>query len=232
MSFRVPALFALPAIALAVIFIVLGFLWWPFYLLVLPAAAAVVTLLWWRADDAAIASLNARGAGEIEGQRFRNALEALCLRVGLEQPALMVVDSDATNLAAISIRRNTLVATSTLLAKLDAMQTEGVVAHAIMKLMPPKPRYQALVASAPWAMVGLQKRLARRWDEVEDGVVQYDLAGVELTRYPPGLRSALELLDDSTTEVMGGEHLGTTWLVPPHAERTPISHRVEVLGEL
>jgi len=232
MSLRVLALFALPAAVAAVIFIILGFVWWPFFLLALPAAAGIVAWLWFRADDAAFASLDSRGAGEIEGQRFRNALEALCLRVGLEEPVLMVVDSDASNLAAISIRRNTLVATSSLLATLDAMQTEGVVAHAVTKLASATPRYQALVASAPWAMTGLQKGLARRWDEVEDGVVQYDLAGVELTRYPPGLRSALELMDDTPTEVAGGEHLGTAWLVPPHAERTPISHRVEVLGEL
>jgi hypothetical protein len=76
-----------------------------------------------------------------------------------------------------------------------------------------------------------------------------DLAAVDLTRYPPGLRDALVRMDESGTVVTecawGSAHL---WMCDPLAQvgegtpedrlnvlfrlHPPIQHRIDLLGEL
>ena len=232
MSIRALAIFALPALAVFVIFVLLGFVWWPLAAMALPLALGLAFWLSWRAGAAVLVRLDARPLGQSEGARIMNTLDRLCLTSGIEQPDVKVVDSAALNLATVSGRRKTLVATSSLLSTLGPMEMEGVVAHALSKIANGSARYETMVASLPWAVLEGQRRLARQWDGGDDGLIQFDTHGVGLTRYPPGLRAALERLSAVDTEVAGAEALGTAWLVPPAPRRTPIVHRIEVLGEL
>lgn len=232
MPLRIFALFAVPAALIFVIFVVAGFVWWPFWLLTIPATAAVVWAYWRRADDAVIRSLSARPLGATEGQRLRNTVENLCLTSGIEQPEVLVIDDRAVNVATINGRRNTLVVTTALLDTLDIMETEGVVAHALSKYASGDTQYTTLAASGGAFVTKPQRSWARQWDGGDAGVVRFDISGVKLTRYPPGLRSALEKIDALPTEVDGGDSLGTAWLVPPPDARLPIDHRIEVLQEL
>ena len=57
MVIRVLAIFALPALAALVVFLLLGLLWWPSVIIAVPAALVVAFLLWWRADSAVLARL-------------------------------------------------------------------------------------------------------------------------------------------------------------------------------
>jgi hypothetical protein len=230
---RILFIFAIPALVTFLVVAVIGaIVWWPLAILSIPAALLVVWALWRRAHGAALASLGVRPVAEREGARIRNVVESLCLSTGIDQPDLHVIDSPALNVATLSGRTNSLVATTGLLTALNAMEMEGVVAHSLSKISSGASEYETLIASAPWAVTEAQRKIAREWGVSENGMVQFDLSGVQLTRYPPGLRSALERISEGATDVDGGEALGSAWLVPPESIRVPIDHRIEVLWEL
>lgn len=233
MSARIFAIFALPALAVFLLFLVLGaIIWWPIAALSVPAAVGVVAFYWFRADDAVLSAMNARPLGQTEGQRVLNIAENLCLSSGIGQPDIRVIDTPACNLATVSARRNTLVVTTGLLEALDVMEMEGVVAHGLSKIADGAVTYETFAASAAPLILGPQRDMARRWGTGDAGVLAFDISGVGLTRYPPGLRSALERIDGKPTDVDGGDALGAAWLVPPVAQRVPLEHRIEVLWEL
>ena len=230
---KVLYIFALPAVAVFVIVLVIGLLiWWPLALLSLPLAALAVWWMYRRSDEALLNSLNARGLGQTEGQRVTSTVENLSLASGIAQPEVMVIDTPACNVAVISGRQDTLVVTTGLLETLNLLEMEGVVAHALSKLSTGAMKYGTLAASAKPFITNGQIETARRWGIAEAGVVTYDISGVGLTRYPPGLRSALEQMVGVSTEISGAQALGDAWFVPPTADKADIGHRIEVLGEL
>ncbi len=233
MNSRILAIFALPAIATLVLFVLLGvFAWWPFYLLAIPAAALVVWLMWRNSDSSLVSKLGARPLGAKEGERILNTVENLCLTSGIDQPEVMVIDSPACNLVALSGANNVLIATTGLLEMLDVIEMEGVVAHGLTKLSSGSVQYETLAASAQPFITGAQREMARRWGTGDAGVIAFDISGVGLTRYPPGLRSALERIDGRSTDIDGADALGAALLIPPADQRVPLDHRIEVLWEL
>jgi len=230
--FRIFAIFAIPVVAVFLLFIVLGIVvWWPFYLLAIPAAALLLWFLYQRSDQVVLSKLGARNLGELEGDRLRNTVENLTLQSGIDLPNLWVIESEAVNLAAIEGAEPSLIATSGLLDSLDIVETEGVVAHGLAKLSSGATKHETLAAAAP-LITQRQRHMARQWGTGDAGVLAYDISGVGLTRYPPGLRSALEQIDGRSTDISGGEALGTAWLIPPQGQRVPLEHRIEVLWEL
>lgn len=233
MPTRLFAIFAVPAVAVFVLSILLGaFVWWPIALLSIPAAAGMVAWFWWRSDDVILRSLGARPLGQTEGQRILNTAENLCLSSGIAQPDIQVIDTPACNLATVSARRHTLVVTTGLLNTLDVMEMEGVVAHGLSKISTGAVMYESLAASAEPFITDAQRAMARKWGSGDAGVLAFDISGVGMTRYPPGLRSALQQIDEKPTDVEGAESLGAAWLVPPSSQRVPLEHRIEVLWEL
>ena len=229
---RILAIFAIPALLVLVVFLALGFLWWPFFILAIPAAIGVAWWLAQRADSVILNRLGARPVGQLEGERILNTLENLCLQSGISQPDVLVLDSPACNIAAVSGRNDTLLVTTGLLELLDVMEMEGVVAHGLTKLSAGTSQYETLAASASPLITQRQRDMARQWATGGTGESAFDISGVGLTRYPPGLRSALERIDGRSTDVAGGEALGSAWLVPPAGQRIPLDHRIEVLWEL
>lgn len=232
MLLRILAIFAVPVAAVLTVFVVLGFFWWPAFLLAIPVAALVLWFLHRRSDAVIISRLGARPMGQIEGERLVGTVENLSLQSGIDQPKLWVVESDAINLAAIDGVEPALIATSGLLNSLGVLEMEGVVAHALTKISSGAVKYETFAASLGSLVTGRQRELARSWGTGEAGVLEFDLSGVGLTRYPPGLRSALQQIDGRSTDIAGGESLGAAWLVPPASQRIPLEHRIEVLWEL
>jgi len=229
---RILAIFAIPAVLVFVVFAALGFVWWPFWLFALPAAIGVAWWLAQRADRAVLARLGARPIAQREGERILNTLENLCLHSGITQPEVLVLDTDAVNLAAVSGKNDSLLVTTGLLELLDVLEMEGVVAHALTKLSSRSTHYEVLAASIGGLVTTKQRAMAKTWGTGDAGVLAFDISGVGLTRYPPGLRSALEKIDGRSTDIDGASELGAAWLVPPTAQRVPLEHRIEVLWEL
>lgn len=233
MPSRILAIFALPALIVFLLVLIVGYLiWWPLVFLAPFAAAGIVWFLWRRADRSILDKLNARPLGQLERERIMNTVENLCLTSGIDQPDVFAIDSDAINLVALSGVNDSLVATTGLLESFDALEMEGVVAHSLSKLSSGAIAYETLAASAEPLLTGVQRNWVNQWGTGDAGVIAFDISGVGLTRYPPGLRSALERIDGRSTDIEGAEALGSALLVPPAARRIPLDHRIEVLWEL
>ena len=230
---RVLYIFALPAALVFLIVLILGVaLWWPIALLSLPLAALVVWLMWSRSDQAVLSSLSSRGLGQTEGQRVLNTVESLSLSSGIAQPGVMAIDDPACNIAVVSGRQDTIVVTTGLLETLDLMEMEGVIAHVLTKIAAGRTRYPTLAASAKPFITSAQIKQAGKWGSDVGGIESFDISGVGLTRYPPGLLSALIRIDGRSTDIAGGDSLGDAWFVPPSSHGSQLGNRIEVLQEL
>lgn len=152
-----------------------------------------------RSDAVTLALARARPADGPSVERYHNVVEGLCIAAGLPKPRLYVVDDEAPN--AFTTGRNpkhaALAVTTGLLEKLNRVELEGVVAHELshIKSYDVLPSTVAVVAIGPLAVL-----LAPvGWPLLQlatspDRELHADAAGVQLTRYPPGLASALRKL--------------------------------------
>ncbi len=192
---------------------------------------------YFNSDKIALAVSRAKPADGPEYQRYHNLVEGLCIAAGLPKPRLYVIDDPAPN--AFATGRNpkhaALAVTSGLLAMMNRVELEGVVAHelshvknydilvttiavtavgTIVLLSDIGMRFMwfggrrdrrdnsdngalglvlvlaafALLILAPFAAQIMQMSLSRNREYLADS------SGVQLTRYPPGLISALEKL--------------------------------------
>ena len=246
---------------------------------------------YWKSDAIALRTSRARPADEREYARLHNLVEGLCIASGVPKPRLYVVDDEAPN--AFATGRNpehaAIAVTTGLLAKMNRVELEGVLAHELSHIK----NYDILVSTLCVTMVGvlallmdLSWRFAwmsghrRRSDNNGPGagailavvgivLVVFgplvarlmhfavsrkreslaDLSGVEMTRYPPGLISALEKLQADTTVVRSGSRATAhMWIEDPMAQRPdegnwaklnkmfnthpPLSDRIAALREL
>lgn len=161
--------------------------------------AAVVAVTTWMGGQAVIlTTTRARPGDPGFTAGIDNLLEGLCAASGLRVPSVYVIDDDAPNCFTVgrSPRHAAVVVTSGLVERLNRIELEGVLAHelshvksgdvvpatvAVTTLVP-------LVVLAPGAtrLVGAAVGSSRE--------TAADVAAVSLTRYPPGLISALETL--------------------------------------
>ncbi|HEX6393974.1 MAG TPA: M48 family metalloprotease [Acidimicrobiales bacterium] len=226
---------AAPAVALALVAWVAGGL----------VAAAVVfvvvagALTWWaltwgdRRVAATLSSLGAREADPVRDARLANMVEGLSMNAGVRQPRLLVVEAAGLNAlaAGTSASKAVVAVTSGLLAELDRIELEAVLAEAMSQIR----RGDTVAPTVAVATFGLGRRLAIASDR--DALA--DQAAVTLTRYPPALASALEKVEAKGWEVPGQPaYMASLWLadprpgVPQDAGRLPLSERIEALREL
>jgi Zn-dependent protease with chaperone function len=193
---------------------------------------AVAALIWVRAGRVLPAGAPGRSADPVADARLINLVEGLCTGAGVRVPDLRVVDAPGLNLA-VSGRdagAASLVVTSGLLGRLSRMELEGVLAAGIVQI-----RRGDVIAATVAAATGIGVATAVGTDHD----LEVDAAAVALTRYPPGLRSALQAWSADGTAVPGvprrAAHL---WLAEPlgdgspPAYRRPLQQRVDALSEL
>jgi heat shock protein HtpX len=178
--------------------------------------------------------------------RLHNLVEGLCIASGLPKPQIYVIDDVAPNAFATgrSPKHATVAVTTGLLDLLDRVELEGVLAHELSHIK----NHDILVATLAVTMVGLVTpqlvpfAVDRRREPLAD------VSAVEMTRYPPGLISALEKLRrDSTAVAASSRAIAHLWIEAPSArpdegegtERTatasthpPIEERIAALREL
>ncbi|MDQ6696968.1 MAG: M48 family metalloprotease [Actinomycetota bacterium] len=201
-------------------------------------------LSYWKSDAVALAMSRAKPADPREYARLHNLVEGLCIASGLPKPRVYIVEDEAPN--AFATGRNpkhaAIAVTTGLLAKMNRVELEGVLAHELSHIK----NYDILVSTLAVTMVGLIAVVSdisirmlwwnggRRGRNDQDSggafgilavfgfallilspiigqMMQFavsrrreslaDVSGVEMTRYPPGLISALEKLQDDTTVV-------------------------------
>ncbi len=211
-------------------------------------AAAASFGAWWKSAAAALVLNQARPAAEAQHPRLHNVVEGLCIAGGLPKPRLYVVADDAPNAFATgrNPRHAAIGVTSGLLEKLNRVELEGVLAHELSHIK----SYDTLVSTLAVTLVGVVTggrlvplTVSRRRELLAD------VSSVALTRYPPGLISALrKLRDDATVVRSGSRATAHLWIEPPAApvasegrgpwlnrlfETHPsLDERISALGEL
>lgn len=204
-------------------------------------AAGVVWLLVSRADAYALGRCGATPADPGTHPRFHNVVEGLCAAAGLPKPALLVIEDEAApNALALGREPRTasLVVTSGLLEKLNRIELEGVLAHELTHVKSGDTRASTIAVATvgrfapglvPKAVGGPRETLA-------------DVTGVSLTRYPPGLISALEKLRDDPAVLRSSDRaIAHLWIEPPVTDprsprftrsSPPLEERIQALREL
>ena len=144
-----------------------------------------------------------RGAAE---EILENVLEGLCVNHGIPTPELRVIHSDSIN--ALAAARNpehaAIVVTSGAVEQLDRIEMEGLLAHHLCRIRRGDAAFETLAGvllAWPLGAVGwLRCRVMGRVLPAERSLVA-DFEAVSLTRYPPGLLSALMTLSRQEAEV-------------------------------
>lgn len=196
-------------------------------------AAAIVAWIRLTADRRLLVAIGGRDADPIIDARLFNLVEGLSIGAGLRQPRLRVIDSTGLNALAggTTSTKAILGVTSGLLAELDRVELEAVVAEELVRIRRSDTGPVTLLA----ATFGVGRRLA----VAADSDTAADLGAVGLTRYPPALASALEKLDAKGCAVAGqSAAIADLWLADPTSAagprrgRTPLPERIEALREL
>ena len=180
-------------------------------------ALVLAFLSYFNSDKVALAVTGAKPADGPEYQRYHNLVEGLCIAAGLPKPRLYVIQDSAPNAFATgrNPKHSALAVTTGLLEIMNRVELEGVIAHelshvknydilastvavtavgtiALLSDIGPG-AILALVAIgflvfAPIAAYLMQFAMSRKRELLADAT------GVQLTRYPPGLLSALKKL--------------------------------------
>lgn len=234
---------AIGAAVFVVLWLILAVVGLPLVGLVLAAAVAggMVALLLSQADGYALGRVGAVPADPLVHARFHNLVEGLCAAAGLPKPSLHVLeDEDAPNALALGREPRTasLVVTSGLLEKLSRIELEGVVAHELTHVK----SCDTHVSTIALATVGrvAPGLVAKAVGGPRESLA--DVTGVSLTRYPPGLISALEKLRDDPSVLRSSDSaLAHLWIEAPVTDprslrskdsRPPLEERIQALREL
>ena len=202
----------------------------------------VVGGAWWRAHPLALSLARARPAEPVQHARLLNLLEGLCAATGLPRPSAHVVTDEAPNAFAVgrSPRSASVVVTTGLLARLGRVELEAVLAHELSHVKEGSTALRTMavpLVGLPATVLpsGVAARL-RRW-VVHDGEATADLAAIAVTRYPPGLAGALEVVAADGGQVATPPAVAHLWLAPPLGAFPPspgegLPERVAFLREL
>jgi hypothetical protein len=197
----------------------------------LAAAAAVVAWLFVGADARLERRLGAVALDEADDPRLFNLIDGLSAIVGVTSPPVVMIDDDGANAGLLGVRRSpTLVLTRGLVAELDRLQLEGVVARELHRLGSADHLVESTAAGVVgWLSPSLAQRLAGDRHGL-DAEITIDAEAVRHTRYPPGLAAALERVDARPGPKR--ETLGVSWMIDPsERSRADVQIRVAALHE-
>jgi heat shock protein HtpX len=196
---RASALALLPALVVfVVVAAVVGALLSVVVGIIVGVVAGVVVGLgvWWSGPAVVFWMTGARVAGIDEQPRVHNLVDGLCAASGIPKPTLRVIDDDSPNAMTVGLhpRRATIVITTGLVSALGRIELEAVLAHEVshVKVHDILPGTVAVTALGPVAALFPPAGGMPSWGAGTNREALADLAGVALTRYPPGLISALE----------------------------------------
>lgn len=195
---------------------------------------------WAAAPGAVLRIVGAAPAGDADQARVHNLVEGLCAAAGVAKPQVLALDHPSPNAMVVgtSPRRARLVVTTGLVEALSRIELEAVLAHELSHVK------SGDLVPATAAVTGLGPVVAlfppaAGWLGRSGGAdreLVADVAAVSLTRYPPGLCSALAKLGEAAPAAaaplvggLGARLVAHLWLAPPGGD---LSSRMEALAEL
>ncbi len=246
---RATALVIIPALAGFVVALVIGFVVSGLaagLVAGLVVAVASATAAWLSATRVVLITTGARPAGAQDQPRVHNLIEGLCAAAGLPKPSVYVVPDDRLNAfsAGRSPRRAAVTVTSGMVAGLDRMELEGVLAHELSHIKAGDIIPSTVAVNSLGWLLALLPSAPHLLESVvgPDREAIADLAAVSLTRYPPGLISALEKMtvaDDGDGPPLRRSGLATRttshlWSIPwlTTSGSSGVNERIEALREL
>ncbi len=191
-----------------------------------------------------------------EQPRLVNLVEGLCVTSGVAEPELRLIDEPSANAAVFGDPHSgVIVVTRGLVESLGRVELEGVLAECLWRLRTSDADLAGLVATfrAGPALRATGPNPPAGWDRRRGSLLECfdehrhllaDQGAVSITKYPPGLASALARMHEVGTAVTsatwGSAHL---WICPPipagsgdsgvdAAGFPPTTVRVDALGEL
>lgn len=197
-------------------------------------------VLWARlGGDRIVASrVGGRAADPTVDARLCNLVDGLATTAGVRPPRVFVVESTGLNAlaAGTSSARGFMAVTSGLLAELERIELEAVVAEQLWRIR----HDQVLPGTVLAATFGIGRALGLERVALEsDADAVADQGAITLTRYPPALASALEKIDSKGATVQQQPaYIAHLWLAdprpspPPTRGRLPLAERTEALREL
>jgi heat shock protein HtpX len=209
--------------------------------LVFGVALAVSAYL--RSDRIALARSRAVAADVQDHPRYHNLVEGLCVAAGLPKPELYVIDDPGRNVLAVGRdpKHASLAATTGLLDDLNRVELEGVLASELSRIKS-HDTSAPTAAVVPSVLLGPLSMLVTFGGSHAEQVLVADASGVQMTRYPPGLCSALHKVDDGRSVVRSASRATEAmWLASPfapgaaggdHAPYPPLRERIRVLEEM
>jgi heat shock protein HtpX len=204
---------------------------------------------YYRSDRIALARSAALVADAADYPRYHNLVEGLCVAAGLPKPDLYVIDDSALNGLAIGRdpKHASLAVTTGLLDGLNRIELEGVLACELSHVK----QYDTLpwtAAVLPSMLLGPLGRYLMSASASPERDLLADASGVQLTRFPPGLCSALKKLrGDGAVIQRASRATASMWIASPLARETgptgssrnaaadphpPLEERIRILEEL
>src|SRR6478735_1463739 len=126
---------------------------WQGTLVALVVSGILAFASYWKADAVALAVSRAHPADPAEYRRLYNLVEGLTIASGLPMPRIYIVDDPAPNAFATgrNPRHAAIAVTTGLLAKMNRVELEGVLAHELSHVK----NYDILVSTIAVTMVGI-----------------------------------------------------------------------------
>ncbi|MGH2751073.1 MAG: M48 family metalloprotease [Actinomycetota bacterium] len=177
---RIVALFA-PVPVLLLLLVPTG---WPVLGIALIGGLYAVAVGVWITTQGrrALSSLGARPARSGELARVENLIEGLSSDLGIDAPALFVIDEPGPNALVAKRSGHVIAVTSSLVSEFSRTELEAVLAHCLVRIA----SRQVAAAQTGLALGRLGRGLGGT-----TGVAD-DVATASVTRYPPALASAIE----------------------------------------
>lgn len=235
---------ALVGVVGVVVLTLVGLPWLVALIIAVVAGAAVVgglRLAAWRLLIRLTGATAPHGEAE---ETLANVLEGLCMNHGIPTPELRVIRSDSVN--ALAVARTpahaAIVVTTGAVEQLERIALEGLMAHHLCRIRRGDAAFETLAGillAWPLGAAGWLRRRVMSRVLPAGRSLQADFEAVSLTRYPPGLLSALMTLSSQTAEVpsatVAALHLWIDepdWGVADSIRHPRLETRIAALNEL